>query len=477
VCDLCAAILPESTDSGARIRMYDIVIIGGGPGGYASALYAHNFGLSVALIEKDRVGGTCLLRGCIPAKAWIESAHVFSTVAGAAEFGVESSAPEFVWPTALDRKSKVVNQLVKGLSATLKARGVEVVDGHGRISGPGLVSVETSEGARTEIEARNIIVATGSAPASIPGYEVDGERIVTSDHALDWTRQPKRVAIIGGGVIGVEFASFLGELGSEVHIFEMEDQLVPGMEPEAAKILARAFRRRSISAHTGVGVGPALVSEGSITVPFADEAVEVDVVLMAVGRRPVTSDVGLEVAGIETDRGFISVDAATMLTGVPSVYAVGDIVAGTPQLAHVGFAEGVAAVTHIATGTTAPVDYNAIPMVVYTNPEIGWVGRTEAAANADGYAVETAEHGMRGIGRAIIQNEVGGTVKIVSESDGPILGATVVGPGAGELIHELMYAVGWEALPTEAASFIHAHPTVAEAIGETLLASAGRPLH
>ena len=457
--------------------MYDIAIIGGGPGGYASALYAHNFGLSVALIERDRVGGTCLLRGCIPAKTWIESAHVFSTVAGADEFGVKTSDPEFMWPTALARKQKVVELLVKGLTGTLKARGVEIIDGHGRITGKGAISVEASDGSTSQIEARAIILATGSAPATIPGYEIDGTRIVTSDEALDWTEQPDSVAVVGGGVIGCEFASFLAEIGTEVHLFEMEDQLVPGMEPEAAKVLARAFRRRKIDMHLGVGVGPARVADSSVVVPYGDESVEVDVVLIAVGRRPITSDCGLEAVELGTDRGFIDVDSETMLTRVEGIYAVGDIVAGSPQLAHVAFAEAIAAVTHIATEETAGVDYNAIPMVVYTHPEIGWVGRTEALAGADGFAVETAEHGMRGVGRAIIQNEVGGTVKIVSQVDGPILGATVVGPGAGELIHELMYAVGWEALPSEAATFIHAHPTIAEAIGETLLAAAGKTLH
>ncbi len=457
--------------------MYDIAIIGGGPGGYASALYAHNFGLSVALIEKRRVGGTCLLRGCIPAKAWIESAHVFATVEGAAEFGVETSAPQFVWPTALARKQKIVELLVKGLTGTLKSRGVEIIDGHGRITGPGSVSVEAEDGSTSQIEARAIIIATGSEPSSIPGYTIDGDRIVSSDHALDWTHQPGSVAVIGGGVIGCEFASFLQEVGTEVHIFEMEDQLVPGMEPEAAKILARAFRRSKVQMHLGAGVGPAKVNQDSVTVPFGDESVDVDVVLMAVGRRPVTTDAGLDTVGLSTDRGYIPVDRETMQTAVGGIYAVGDIVADTPQLAHVAFAEGIAAVTHIATGESASIDYNAIPMVVYTNPEIGWVGKTEAAAISEGLSVTTTEHGMRGIGRAIIQGDVGGMVKIVSQVDGPIIGATVVGPGAGEMIHELMYSVGWEALPGEAASFIHAHPTIAEAIGETLLAAAGRPLH
>lgn len=457
--------------------MYDIAIIGGGPGGYAGALYAHNFGLTVALVEKERVGGTCLLKGCIPAKAWIQSAEVYSTVAGAEEFGVITSEPEFAWPRALERKQKVVEGLVKGLGGLLKQRGVDIIDGHGRISRPGEVMVTSSDGEETEIVAKNIILATGSEAASIPGYDIDGKTIVTSDHALDWTEQPGRVAVIGAGAIGCEFASFLAKIGTEVHLFEMEGQLVPGMEPEAANVLAREFRKIKITTHLGVGVGPAKVANGSVTVPYKDDSVEVDVVLVAVGRRPVTGDVGLDSVGIVSDRGFIAVDAATMETSAPGVYAVGDIVSGTQQLAHVAFAEAIAAVTHIATGQTAPVDYNAIPIVVYTHPEIAWVGKTAADASDAGYDVTATEHGMRGLGRAIIQGEIGGIVKIVSETDGPILGATVVGPGAGEMIHELMYAVGWEALPSEAAMFIHAHPTVSEAIGETLLASAGRGLH
>ncbi len=457
--------------------MYDIVIIGGGPGGYASALYAHNFGLTVALVEKDEVGGTCLLRGCIPAKTWIESGAVFTTVADAAEYGVRASAPEFVWATALERKKRVVDGLVKGLKGTLKARNVEIIPGHGRIAGPGRVDVERPDGSRETLEAGAIIVATGSAPATIPGYALDGTHIVTSDEALDWTDQPASVAIIGGGVIGSEFASFLGEVGTKVHLFEMLDQLVPGMEPEASKVLARAFRKRKIDVHLGVAVGQPTITESGVNVPFGDESVDVDVVLMAVGRRPVTDDAGLDSVGIATDRGFITVDSATMATSARGVYAVGDIVAGTPQLAHVAFAEAIAAVTHIATGEVAAVDYNAIPMVVYTHPEIGWVGRTEAVAREEGYDVKVDEHSMRGVGRAMIQGTTDGIVKVVAEKDGPLLGATVVGHGGGELVHELMYAVGWEALPSEAAAFIHAHPTISEAVGETLLASAGRPLH
>ena len=456
--------------------MHDVVIIGGGPGGYAAALYAHNFGLAVALVEKERVGGTCLIRGCIPAKAWLESASVYQTVARSEEFGVRSTEPTLDWAAALSRKNQIVDGLVAGLSGLLKTRGVAVHEGTGRIVDGG-AEVTATDGSTTTLPARATIVATGSVPRSIPGYEIDGERIVTSDQALDWTRQPRRVAVIGAGAIGAEFASMLADVGSEVHLFEALDQIIPGMEPEAAKALGRAFRKKSIDVKTGIQVGPPTISQTGVAVPVGDETVEVDVVLVAVGRAPVTDGIGLEAAGIATDRGFVPVNLETMQTVASNIYAVGDIVAGTPQLAHVAFAEAIAAVTNIATGAVAPVDYRAIPMIVYTHPEAASVGLTEAQAIEQGFDVAVTTHGMRGVGRAIIHGETGGTVKIVAEKDGPILGATVVDPVAGEIIHELMYAVGWEALPEEAAAFIHAHPTISEGIGETLLAAAGRPLH
>lgn len=456
--------------------MYDVVVLGGGPGGYAAALYAHNFGLSVAMVEKGRIGGTCLLRGCIPAKAWLHTADVFTTVKRSSEFGVNSSEPTLDWPAALDRKNQVVDGLVRGLSGLLSSRNVDIKQGHGRVVEGG-VAVTSPDGGEETLAARSVILATGSVPRSIPGYEFDGVRVISSDEALDWIEQPGRVAVIGGGAIGCEFASFLADVGSEVHVFEMLDQILPGMEPEAAKALGRSFRKAGVKVRTGVAVGPPEFMESGVRVPVGDDSFEVDVVLVATGRAPVTEGIGLEAAEIATDRGFVPVDQATMATTRPGVYAVGDIVAGTPQLAHVAFAEAIAAVTHIATGSTAPVDYNAVPMIVYTHPEIAAVGLTEAQAREQGYDVVVADHGMRGVGRSIILGETGGTVKIVAERDGAILGATVADPAAGELIHELMYAVGWEALPAEAASFIHAHPTVSEAVGETLLSLAGRPLH
>jgi dihydrolipoamide dehydrogenase len=458
--------------------MYDVVILGAGTGGYAAALYAHNFGLKVALVEKERVGGTCLIRGCIPAKSWLQSAEVYTTVKRSGEFGVTGADdPGFDWGTALARKNKIVDGLVRGLSGLLKRADVDVIDGYGRLTSPTSVTVTTDEGEHV-VEGRHVVVATGSVPRSIPGFDIDGDRVVTSDHALDWTERPGRVGIIGAGAIGCEFASLLADLGSDVHVFELMDQIVPGADADAAKELSKQLRRKGVSQHLGVAVDPPEMTDGGVTLRWKEnESVEVDVVLVAVGRAPRTQDLGLEEVGIEVDRGFLPVDPATQQTSVPSVYAVGDIVAGAPQLAHASFAEAIAAITHIATGDVAPVEYNAIPLVVYTQPEMAEVGLSEAKAREAGHEVEVHTHSFLGIGRAQIIGHNQGAVKVVVRKDGPILGASVVGPHAGELIHELMYAVGWEALPEEAAAFIHAHPTLSEAVGETLLAAAGRPLH
>ena len=455
--------------------MADIVIVGGGPGGYASALYAHNFGLDVAMVVDERPGGTCLIRGCIPAKQWLHIAEVFSTVTHAAEFGVSTSQPQLDWQAALARKNQTVDGLVRGLGGLLKSRNVEVITGFGKLAGEGKVEVHTDEGERT-LEGDKIILATGSYARTIPGYEIDGEKIVTSDHALDWQSQPRRVGIIGGGVIGCEFASFLVEVGTEVHVFEMMDQIVPGTDAEAAKMLQRQLQKRGVKFHIGVGVEPAEIGE-AVTIPFGGEKVEVDVALVCVGRGPRTEGVGIENTKIELDKGFVKVEYDTMETAEPGVYAVGDIVADTPQLAHTGFAEGIAAVTHIATGEAQPVNYDAIPRVTYTHPEVAEVGVTVEQAEERGLAVVATKHAFNGVGRAIIIGQNQGFAKVVALEDGPIVGASVVGPQAGELIHELMYSVGWEALPSEAAAFVHAHPALSEAIGETLMSAAGRSLH
>ena len=453
------------------------MILGGGPGGYAAALYAHNFGLSVALVSDERPGGTCLIRGCIPAKQWLQIAEVYSTVLHASDFGVITSEPQLDWQAALGRKNQTVESLVRGLGGLLKQRKVDVVLGRGRIDGPRSVVVDGPDG-ETRIEGKNLIIAAGSYARTIPGYEIDGNRIVTSDHALDWSVQPDRVAIIGGGVIGCEFASILAEVGTEVHVIEVLPQIIPGGDADSAKLLEREMTRRGVKFHLGKAVEPARHGPSSAVVPFAGESVEVDVVLVAVGRGPRTENLGLETLdGVELERGFVKTNLATMQTGATGVYAVGDVVAGTPQLAHVGFAEAIAAVTHIATGRPAPVNYLAIPRVTYTHPEFAEVGLTEAQANETGRDIEVHRHGMAGVGRAIIVGQNRGSVKVISEKGGAIIGASIVGPQAGELIHELMYAVGWEAYPSEAAAFIHAHPTLSEAVGETLMSAAGRSLH
>ena len=457
--------------------MYDVIVVGGGPGGYGAALYARNFGLSVALIEKDTIGGTCLLKGCIPAKSWLQAAEVFSTVRSAADFGVITDDPRFDWPVALARKNRIVNGLVRGLAGLLRYRKVEVIRGRGRLAGVGRVEVEEPGGFRV-LEARNVVLATGSAPVQLPGFPFDGRRIVSSDDALDWPERPDRVGIVGGGIVGCEFASLLADVGTEVVVLEMLDQIIPGFEPGAARELQKQLQRRGVTFLLGAraeleasGDRMALAAAGQ------GDRYEVDSVLVAVGRRPLTDNLRLGPAGVETDRGYVRVDLETMQTNRPGVFAVGDIVAGTPGLAHGAFAEAIAAVTFIATGTPKPVDYRALPSVVYTHPEVAAVGLTEEQAVAGGLSVVTHDHSFMGVGRARIIGRNRGFVKILSEKDGPIVGATVVGPQAGELIHELMYMVGWEALPEEAAAFVHAHPTLSEATGETLMGAAGLPLH
>ena len=452
---------------------FDILILGGGPGGYATALYARNFGMSVGLVEQEKPGGTCLLRGCIPAKHWLQVAEVFTTVKNARDFGVLSSRPELDWSAALARKNGVVDRLVTGLAGLLRKRGVKIVSGRGRLAGAGRVEVEGGE----TLSGRAVVLATGSHARSIPGWEIDGQRIVTSDHAVNWGTRPDRVAIIGGGVIGCEFASLLVDLGSQVHVFELEKQLIPGGDIDASRQLLRQLSRRGVEFYLKTGVGPAEMTDEGVRVPFRDRSVDVDVALVAVGRGPNTDDVGLEAVRAETERGYVKVDPETMETDEPGLFAVGDIVAGTPQLAHAAFAEGIAVATYVATGEPAPVDYRAVPRVTYTHPEVAEVGISAAEAKAQGIDVEVTKHPFGGVGRALIIGQSQGMVKVVAEKDGPLVGAAVVGPQAGEMIHELMFAVGWEALPDEAAAFIHAHPTLSEAVGETLLSATGRSLH
>jgi len=460
---------------------YDLVIVGGGPGGYAAALYGASAGRSVAIVESDTLGGTCLNRGCIPAKSLLQTAEVYRTAAHAGDFGIMPDGPGTFtpdWAKVSTRTTGVVNQLVGGLSGLLKRRKVAVVNGRGRLTPNGTVSVDGQE-----LSGRAVILATGSVPRLIPGFEPDGERVVTSDHSTRSDALPERVAVIGGGVIGCEFASVFTDVGVQTTLLEaLPEPVLPiGPDRELANVLAKALARRGTTIHGGARVGPPERTDGGLAIGVetsnGTEKIEVDQVLVAIGRRPVTDDLGCEDAGVKlTDRGFVAVDTNTMATSRPGVYAVGDVVE-TPGLAHVGYAEAIVAVKAILGENPIPVDYARVPWVVYTHPEVAWAGYTEAEAREAGYDVDIHKYRFTGNGRAMIIGDTDGMVKIVAQKDGPILGVHYVGPWASELLAEGYLAVNWQALPDEVGAFIHPHPSLSEAVGEAMLAFTGRSLH
>jgi dihydrolipoamide dehydrogenase len=463
---------------------FDLVVLGGGPGGYAAALYAASAGMSVALVEKEKVGGTCLHRGCIPAKALLHAAEVFRTVSHAAEHGVKlpgGGAPEPDWPAANKRKAGIVTQLHKGLSGLLKRRKVTVVNGFGKLTADGAVSVDNGE----TLRGKATIITTGSVPRAIPGMEIDGTTVITSDQSTNSgaDRLPERIAVIGGGVIGAEFASVFTDLGVSTTLLEaLPHGVLPiGPDRDCADVLARSLKRRGLSIHAEARVGTLEHTSAGVVVPFetpkGSDKIEVDQVLVSIGRRPVSEGVGAEEAGVRVDqRGFIEVDPNTMLTSRPGVYAIGDCVA-TPGLAHVAYAEAMIAVEHALGESPTAIDYTGVPWVVYTHPEVAWAGLTEAAAREAGYDVEVHKHAMVGNGRAMILGETDGLVKVVAQRGGRILGFHMVGPWASELMHEGYLAVNWDALPNDVGRLIHAHPSLSEAIGETMITFSGRSLH
>ena len=454
--------------------MKKITIIGGGPAGYAAALYANNYELDVTLVESDVLGGTCLNRGCIPAKYWLHVAELNHEINHAHEFGIEINEKNINWSNTTNKRNEIVNKLVSGIGALLKSKKVNVIEGWGQVESKNVVVVKKENGEEERLASDYILLATGSQPRNLPNLEFDNDFIISSDTALSWDKPPSKVCIVGAGAIGCEFASLLVDLGSEVTVVELEEEILPGLDKRTSGELRKQLTKRGVN----FKLQTSIESVNDKELIFSDgEKENFESVLVAIGRKPFTESVGLENVGISIDNGFIPVDLETMKTSVDNIYALGDIVKDSPQLAHVAFAEAISAITHIATGDKSPVNYSAIPYVVYTNPELAEVGINSDKAKVDELDISQSQHSFVGIGRAMIQNQNQGVVKVYAEEEGPIVGASVCGPNAGELIHELMYMVGWEALPSEAAEFIHAHPTLSEAIGESLMSLSGKGLH
>jgi dihydrolipoamide dehydrogenase len=450
----------------------DLVILGGGSGGYAAALRAAELGKSVVLIEKDKVGGTCLHRGCIPTKALLHAAELADNAREGEQFGVQTSFNGIDMAGVNTYKDGVITRLYKGLQGLVSSRGITVVAGEGRLAGP-----RTVAGGDDTYDGTNIVLATGSYARTLPGLEIDGQRVMTSDQALGLDRVPASVIILGGGVIGCEFASVWKSFGAEVTIVEALPHLVPLEDEANSKLLERAFRRRKINAKLGVRFEGVSHTDTGVRVTLAGgEVVEAELLLVAVGRGPTSAGLGYEENGITLDRGFVVVDEYCR-TSVPGIYAVGDLIP-TLQLAHVGFAEGILVAEHIAGLPVLPLDYAGVPRITYSEPEVASVGLSEAQAVAQYGAdkITTLTYDLGGNGKSQIL-KTQGAVKLVAEKDGPVLGVHMVGARVGELIAEAQLIYNWQALPSEVAALIHPHPSQSEAIGEAHLALAGKPLH
>lgn len=462
---------------------FDVIVIGGGPGGYATALYGASAGLNIALIEKNKMGGTCLNVGCIPAKELLETAAVSRTVAHAGDFGIKAEAQGLDWERTMTRKQTIIDQLVGGLTGLLKGRKVTVFDGVGKLSDDHrTVSVSGGASGDVEIVGERIVLAAGSVPRSLDGFPIDERRIVTSDELLSIPELPASAVVIGGGAIGCEFASMMSDLGTEVTILEYAPKILPGCDTDITKVVERSFAKRGIQIKTGVAVQSQVTNDDGVTVTYGDgETVTAETVVMSVGRRPASETLGLEQTGVKVDeRGFIEVDEYCR-TSVPGVWAVGDVV-NTAQLAHVGFAEGILVITDILGEDAMPVDYGKVPWCIYCYPEVAFAGHSEESAKEAGFDVVVSKHRFTGNGRAMIVGETQGMVKIIAErqpdgTGGRILGVHMVGPWVTEQLGQGYLAVNWEATVAEVAQFIQPHPTMSELFGESVLALTGRSLH
>jgi dihydrolipoamide dehydrogenase len=435
--------------------------------------------MRAAVVEKDALGGTCLNRGCIPAKAFLETAAVYRHVAHAADFGIEASAPKVNFAVTQKRKQKIVAGLVGGVAAMCKNRKVEVFNGVGRLGSDRKVTVDLNEGGSVDITATTVILAAGSVPRLIPNFERGGP-IMTSDEVLDIDRVPDRIAVIGGGAIGCEFASTFADLGAEVTILEALPKILPGLDSDVANVVVRSFKKKKIDIRTGVPVtGHNPTHKGGTVVTFGDdEELKVDAVVVSVGRRPYADLLGLEGTGVVVNpRGFVEVDEFCR-TGEPGVYAIGDLI-DTPQLAHVGYAEAILVVKQALGESPLPVLYDRVPWAIYCHPEVAWAGPGEEEAKAAGYDVVVAKHPFRANSRAQILGETDGLAKIIAEKDGDgrpgrILGVHMVGPWVTEQLSGGYLAVNWEATVDEVAEFIQPHPSLTELFGETVMTLTGR---
>jgi dihydrolipoamide dehydrogenase len=450
----------------------DLVILGGGSGGYACALRAAELGMSVVLIDKAELGGTCLHRGCIPTKALLHAGEVADLARESEQFGVQATLEGVDAAAVRKYQEGVVARLYKGLQGLVKGRGIQFISGEGR-----LVSATAVQVGDTTYTGKHVVLATGSAAKTLPGLEVDGTRVLYSDHALKLDRVPASVVILGGGVIGVEFASVWKSFGAEVTVVEALPHLVPLEDEASSKLLERAFRRRGIAAKLGARFAGVEHTDQGVRVSLENgETIEAELLLVAVGRGPVSADLGYEEVGVAVDRGFVKVDAYCQ-TNVPTISAVGDLIA-TPQLAHVGFGEGFLVAERLAGLPVVPIDSAGVPRVTYSEPEVASVGLTETQA-VEKYGAEqvkTLTYDLAGNGKSQIL-KTAGAVKLVQEKDGPVVGVHMVGSRVGELLAEAQLIYNWEALPSEVAQLIHAHPTQSEAVGEAHLALAGKPLH
>ena len=452
------------------MSVFDLVILGGGSGGYACALRSAQLGLSVALIEADKLGGTCLHRGCIPTKALLHSGEIADGARDASHFGVNAQFLSMDMPAVNSYKDGVISKLHKGLQGLVKSRNITYIEGHGK-----LVAKDTIEVNGEKITGKNIILATGSYARSLPGLDIDGVKIMTSDHATKLDYVPKSVIVLGGGVIGSEFASVWKSFGSEVTIIEGLPHLVPLEDESSSKQLERAFRKRGINFELGTRFKSHTVSADGVTVTLEDgKTFTAEILLVAVGRGPVSANLGYEAQGITMDRGYVLVDDKCR-TKIPGIWAVGDLIP-TLQLAHVGFAEGILVAEEIAGLNPRPINYDGIPRVTYSEPEVASVGLTTAIAKERGYDVVELNYDLAGNGKAQILRTAG-SIKLVAQKDGPVLGIHMVGARVGELLAEAELIFNWEASAADVAPLIHAHPTLSEAMGEAHMALAGKPLH